>query len=203
MSLDHTPTAAGTNARQTSTVAGRPGPDPSRAHPEPLHEPGSVPSTWGAWMPLLLIAALPLVLMTACTSPPSPPEDDEPDRVAALCDPVDQLIDHAARVGHDPDAITDDYRRIADHYEDIAAQLDDPEDAQQLQRLGEVVRSAADDIDEIDPREEVDHITDVSEAAREMRDMIAAHPPIGLPPDAAEQVAESCDPDFAPLTPSG
>jgi hypothetical protein len=141
-------------------------------------------------------AAALAVSLVAC----GPADQPEPQ---ALCDPVDELIAIAADLGTDPDEITDDYRRLADRYEQIANELDDPEAAAHAQRLAQVTTQAADEIDAIDPRDEIDHFTDVSDAVAEMSTTINANLPIGLDPTAMDQIERQCDPDFSDLTPSG
>lgn len=140
-------------------------------------------------------AALALIL-AAC----GPADQPDPE---ALCDPVDELIAVAADLGTDPDEISNDYRRLADRYQQIADELDDPDAAAQLLRLAHVTAQAADDLDAIDLRDEIDHLTDVSDAVAEMSETINANLPIGLGPDAMDQVEQQCDPDFSGLTPSG
>lgn len=142
-----------------------------------------------------VMAALALGLV-AC----GPADQPEPQ---ALCDPVDELIAIAAELGTDLDELTDDYRRLADRYGQIAAELEDPEAAAQTQRLAQVTAQAADDIDAIDRRDEIDRLTDVSDAVAEMSATINANLPIGLEPGAMDQVERQCDPDFSDLTPSG
>jgi len=139
-------------------------------------------------------AALALIL-AAC----GPADQPDPE---ALCDPVDELIAIAADLGADPDEITDDYRRLADRYQQIAGELDDPDAADQVQRLAQVTAQAADDLDEVDLRDEIDRLTDVSDAVAEMSDTINANLPIGLGADAMDQIEQQCDPDYSGLTPS-
>ena len=141
------------------------------------------------------IAVIAMVL-TAC----GPTDQPDPQ---ALCEPVDELVTIAGNLGTDPDEITDDYLRLADRYQQIADELDDPDAAAQLQRLAQVTAQAADDLDAIDLRDEINRLTDVSDAVAEMSDTINANLPIGLGPDAMDQVEQQCDPDFSPLTPSG
>lgn len=121
---------------------------------------------------------------------------------AGLCDAVDELVAIAADLGTEPDEVADDYRRLAERYDRIADELDDPAAADQARRLGEVVLTAADDLADVDA-EEVGSLTEVSDAAAEMSDTINTNLPVGLEPAAMEEIERTCEPDFGRLTPSG
>lgn len=127
---------------------------------------------------------------------------DEAD-AAELCDAVDELVAIAADLGTEPDELADDYRRLAERYDRIGDELEDPAAADQTRRLGEVILTAADDLAAVDTQEEVGVLTEVSDAVAEMSDTINTNLPIGLEPTAMEEIERTCDPDFGRLTPSG